>query len=186
MAAPLITDRHKHHFHRQSPIKESVRAATTANITISTALNNGDTLDGVTLATDDRVLVKNQTAGAENGIYVVAASPARAYDVSTDDPAFGYLLLVREGAVNAATVWKNTNTSAPTIGSTALTFTAAASGAIGLDDLTDVTITSATLGDRLRFDGSVWANSALIWQPLTDPSVPDLIYDAGDVIMAEA
>ena len=50
------------------------RAATTANINLSTALENGDLLDGVTLATNDRVLVKNQTTGSQNGIYVVQAS----------------------------------------------------------------------------------------------------------------
>jgi hypothetical protein len=123
MAAPPITERHKPHFHRKGPLLESVRAATTANIVIATALNNGDTLDGVTLATDDRVLVKNQTAGAENGIYVVGVTPVRDYDESTDDPNFGYLVRVREGTAAAATLWQNTNTSAPTIGTTALTFT---------------------------------------------------------------
>ena len=122
MADPPITERHKPHFHRRSPIKESVRVATTANITIATALNNGDTLDGITLATDDRVLVKDQTAGAENGIYTVAATPVRAYDVSTDDPAFGYIVYVRQGTTNGGSVWRNTNTTAPTIGTTALTF----------------------------------------------------------------
>ncbi len=122
MAAPPIIERHLAHFHRRAPVKESVRVATTANITIATALNNGDTLDGITLATDDRVLVKDQTAGAENGIYVVGVTPVRDYDVSTDDPAFGYLVRVRQGTANTATVWANTNTSAPTIGTTALTF----------------------------------------------------------------
>ena len=57
-------------------IKDSVRAATTANINIATALNANDTLDGVTLANGDRVLVKNQTSQGENGIYVVSATPA--------------------------------------------------------------------------------------------------------------
>ena len=122
MAAPPIIERHKHHFHRQSPIKESVRAATTANITISTALNNGDTLDGVTLATDDRVLVKDQSTASQNGIYVVGATPVRDYDESTDDPGFGYLVFVREGTASGGKLFKNTNTSAPTIGSTSLTF----------------------------------------------------------------
>src|SRR5436190_21093475 len=117
MAAPPIAERHLPHFHRRAPMKESVRVATTANITISTALNNGDTLDGITLATGDRVLVKNQTAGAENGIYEVGVSPARAYDESTDDPSFGYLVYVRQGTAGGATIWENTNTSTPTIGS---------------------------------------------------------------------
>ena len=123
MAAPPITERHLHHFHRRSPILESCRAATTANITIATALNNGDTLDGVTLATGDRVLVKDQSTGSQNGIYVVGATPARAYDLATDDPNFGFLLRVREGTANGSKAFQNTNTAPPTIGSTSLTFT---------------------------------------------------------------
>ena len=136
MAAPPITERHRPHFHRKAPMLESVRVATTANITIATALNAGDTLDGITLAADDRVLVKDQTTGSGNGIYVVSASPARAYDQSTDDPAFGFLVYVREGTTNGGTLWKNTNTTAPTIDTTALTFAAAGgtpTGAAGGD-----------------------------------------------------
>lgn len=230
MAAPPITERHLPHFHRRTPVKESVRVATTANITISTALNVGDSIDGVTLADQDRVLVKDQSTGSQNGIYLAGATPVRDYDESTDDPGFGYLVYVREGTAGGGTLWRNTNTSPPTIGTTAITFatmvstfaltikdegtplaTAATSidfvgagvtasgtgagktvtipgGASALDDLTDVTITSAAVADRLRFDGTVWRNSALIWQPLTDPSVPDLIFDTGtgDVIMTEA
>ena len=45
-----------------------VRAATTANVNLSNALENGDTLDGVTLATGNKVLVKNQSDATENGI----------------------------------------------------------------------------------------------------------------------
>lgn len=54
-----------------------VRCATTADITIADALNNGDSLDGVTLSTGDRVLVKNQSTASQNGIYIVGTSPAR-------------------------------------------------------------------------------------------------------------
>jgi hypothetical protein len=62
--------------------KDNVRVATTAEITISTDLNSGDTIDGVTLADGDRVLVKNQTTTpAENGIYVVGATPVRSDDM---------------------------------------------------------------------------------------------------------
>jgi len=132
MSAPPITERHLPHFHRRAPMKEAVRAATTANITISTALNNGDSLDGLTLATGDRVLVKDQSTGSQNGIYVVGVTPVRDYDESTDDPSFGYLVFVREGTANGGTLWKNTNTSAPTIDTTALTFAQFTSG--GLTD----------------------------------------------------
>ena len=52
------------------------RAATTGNITLSSDLQNGDTLDGVTLATGNKVLVKNQTDATENGIYNAVSSGA--------------------------------------------------------------------------------------------------------------
>ena len=81
-------------------VKDSCTAATTANITISTALNNGDTLDGVTLSTNDRVLVKNQSTASQNGIYIVGASPARADDLATGADAAGFFTFVEQGTVN--------------------------------------------------------------------------------------
>ena len=82
-------------------VKDSCVAATTANITISTALNNGDTLDGVTLSTNDRVLVKDQSTASENGIYVGGSSPARATDLAAGDDAAGFFTFVEQGTVNA-------------------------------------------------------------------------------------
>ena len=82
-------------------VKDSCVAATTANITISTALNNGDTLDGVSLSTNDRVLVKDQSTASENGIYVVGASPARADDLATGADAAVFFTFVEQGTVNA-------------------------------------------------------------------------------------
>jgi len=81
-------------------VKDSVVASTTANITISTALNNGDTLDGVTLSTNDRVLVKNQSTASENGIYIVGASPARSSDLAAGVDAAGMFTFVEQGTVN--------------------------------------------------------------------------------------
>ena len=82
-------------------VKDSCVAATTGNITISTALNNGDTLDGVTLSTNDRVLVKDQSTSSQNGIYVVGASPARAADLAAGADAAGFFTFVEQGSVNA-------------------------------------------------------------------------------------
>ena len=82
-------------------VKDSCKAATTGNITISTALNNGDTLDGVTLATNDRVLVKDQNTSSENGIYIVGSSPARASDLAAGSDAAGMFTFVEQGTVNA-------------------------------------------------------------------------------------
>jgi hypothetical protein len=131
MAAPPITERHKHHFHRQSPVVESVRVATTANLTIATGLNPGDTVDGVTLADGDRVLVKDQSTGSENGIYVAGATPARAHDQSTADPGWGFLVHVREGTANGGKVYRSTNLALPTIGSTSLQFAEVSGGGGG-------------------------------------------------------
>ena len=82
-------------------VKNSCVAATTGNITISTALNNGDTLDGVTLSTNDRVLVKDQSTASQNGIYIVGSSPARAADLAAGSDAAGMFTFVEQGTVNA-------------------------------------------------------------------------------------
>jgi hypothetical protein len=106
--------------------KPSVRVATTAAITLATGLENGDTLDGVTLATGDRVLVKNQADATENGLYVVAASgaPARSSDADTAaEITASFAVFVEEGTVNADSGWTLTNNGAVTVGTTALSFT---------------------------------------------------------------
>ena len=82
-------------------VKDSCVAATTANITISTALNSGDSLDGVTLANGNRVLVKDQSTASENGIYVVGSSPARATDLAAGADAAGMFTFIEQGTVNA-------------------------------------------------------------------------------------
>jgi len=106
-------------------IHESVRAATTTNVNLANALENGDTLDGITLATNDRILVKNQTTQSENGIYVVQASgqPSRATDFDTAaEVDSGDFVFVYAGTVNAGTGWVQTNRPA-TIGTDAIVFT---------------------------------------------------------------
>jgi hypothetical protein len=106
--------------------KPSVRLATTAAITLATGLENGDTLDGVVLATGDRVLVKNQTDATENGLYVVAASgaPARSSDADTAaEITASFAVFVEEGTVNTDSGWTLTNNGAVTVGTTALSFT---------------------------------------------------------------
>jgi len=106
--------------------KASVRAATTGNVTIASALENGDTLDGVTLATGDRVLVKNQSTGSENGIYVVKASgaPDRSTDADTGaELTSNFAVFVEQGTTNADQGYVLTNDGAITVGTTALTFT---------------------------------------------------------------
>jgi hypothetical protein len=106
-------------------IHEAVIAATTTNVTLSSALENGDTLDGITLATGNRILVKNQSTASENGIYVVQASgqPTRATDFDTaSEVDSGDFVFVYSGTVNSGTGWVQTNKPA-TIGTDAIAFT---------------------------------------------------------------
>ena len=101
-----------------------VRAATTANVNLSNALENGDTLDGISLATGNKVLVKNQSDATENGIYVVPASGAasRDPDFNTVDELAGQLVIIQEGTTNEDTIFLCTTDTGGTIGSVNITF----------------------------------------------------------------
>jgi hypothetical protein len=107
-------------------VKMSCRAATTANVALANALEDGDTLDGVTLATGDRVLVKNQSTASQNGIYVVQATGAAVRATDFDESlevtpnAFTF---VQEGTVNADTGWVLITDNPITVGTTGLSFT---------------------------------------------------------------
>jgi hypothetical protein len=104
-------------------VHESVRVATDANVALANALENGDTLSGVTLATGDRVLVKNQSTQSENGIYVVQASgqAIRALDFNTAaEVDSGDFVFVTSGTY-ANTGWVQTSRPA-TIGTDPITF----------------------------------------------------------------
>lgn len=100
------------------------RVATTANIDLTADLENGDTLDGITLATDDKVLVKNQTTTTANGIYKVVASgtASRDPDFDTVSELSGQLVIIQEGTSNEDTMWLCTTDDSGSIGSTTITF----------------------------------------------------------------
>lgn len=84
-------------------VKDSVKATTTANGTLASAFANGQTIDGITLATNDRILIKDQSTQTENGIYTVNASgaPTRADDLATGADAAGAFVFIEQGTVNA-------------------------------------------------------------------------------------
>jgi hypothetical protein len=104
--------------------KGSVRVATTASGTLATSFTNGSVHDGVTLATNDRLLVKNQAAPAENGIYTVNATgaPTRALDMDAWLEVPGAFLFVEEGTTQADTAWVCTSNQGGTLNTTAITF----------------------------------------------------------------
>jgi len=106
-------------------VKNSVRAATTAAGTLASDFENGDAIDGVTLATGDRILIKDQADASENGVYVVAASgaPSRATDFdSNDEVTSGAFFFIEEGTINGDAGFVLTTNGSITLDSTDLTF----------------------------------------------------------------
>ena len=106
-------------------VKASVRTASTANGTLSSDFANGDTVGGVTVATGDRILIKDQQTGSENGVYIVAASgaPSRATDFDANaNITSGASVFVEEGN-NGDQGFVLTTDGTISIGSTALSFT---------------------------------------------------------------
>ncbi len=143
-------------------VHASVVAATTANITLATAVENGDTLDGVTLATGNRILVKNQSTASENGIYVVAASGAPSRATDFDAPAEidgGDFVFVTGGTVNDNTGWVQTNIVG-TVGTDAIAFSQFAGvGTVTAGTNISVTGNEVSVINNPTFSGLVTASA---------------------------
>jgi len=105
--------------------KDSVRVATTGPGTLSSSFANGQTVDGIVLVTGDRILIKNQTSQAENGIYVVqaAGTPVRAVDMDIWAEVPGAYCFVSGGTLNHDTGWVCTSQPGGTINVNPITFT---------------------------------------------------------------
>lgn len=119
--------------------KEAVRIATTTAGTLATDFENGDSIDGVTLATGDRILIKNQASALTNGIYIVAASgaPSRAADFNASSEIAGAYVAVQEGTENAGKVYVQSGTFT-TLDTDAINFVFfnSTSGLVGGDGIT--------------------------------------------------
>lgn len=118
----LVTLQYLQAFVRGLSWKDEVRAASTGNVTVSSP---GTTLDGVTLAANDSVLLKNQSAPAENGIYVWTASGSaltRRADADSATELLSATVSVMEGTTNQNTVWIQTADAPLTVGTTSLAF----------------------------------------------------------------
>ena len=107
-------------------VKESVRVATTAAGTLASDYANGSTVDGVSLSTGDRILLKDQADASENGVYTVNASgaPTRAADFDADsEVTAGAFFFIEEGTTNGDNGFTLTTNDDITVGTTDLTFT---------------------------------------------------------------
>jgi hypothetical protein len=140
-----------------------VEAATTANISLSSDLQNGDTIDGVTLATGDEVLVKNQSTDSQNGIYTVVSSGTASRSTEYDAIAeiSGQMVIVNQGTTNDNTMWLCTTNTSATLGSDSISFTKVTPQNVGdvtltgTQTLTNKTLTSPIIdGNGAVFEGS--------------------------------
>lgn len=127
--------------------KQPVRVATTTNGALSTAYANGQVIDGYTLVTGDRILIKDQTTGADNGIYIVAPSgaPARAVDADSTAELQNASTYVVQGSVNADKSFTQTAND-PTVGTTTLVWAqVGGSGGTTYTNGAGITISGSTI-----------------------------------------
>jgi hypothetical protein len=144
--------------------KQSVRAATAAAGTLASSFENGDAIDGVTLATGDRILIKNQAAASENGIYTVNASgaPTRATDADSAAELVNASVYVSEGTANADKQFVCTTNAPITLGSTSITFVQLATGGgdlvstNNLSDLANAGTARTNLGLAIGTNVQAW------------------------------
>ena len=147
-------------------IHQAVVAATSANINLSTAVANGSTLDGVTLSTGDRILVKNQTTASQNGIYIVAATgaPSRASDFDTPEEIHGGdFVFVKGGTVYDNTGWVQTAT-VNTVGTDSIEFTQFSGAGTFL------------AGNGLTLTGSTFSADLGVLAPKDSPTFTGTVY----------
>ena len=152
--------------------KDSVRVASTADITLS----GMQTIDGVALAVDDSVLVKDQSTASENGIYLVAAGAwtrRTDFDESVEVTA-GAAVVVAEGTANADTVYLLTTDDPISVGVSALSFSQLTGGSFVVEKDDMVVVAVAT---TLSFTGGVVVTDAGGGQATVDVPSP---YDIGN------
>lgn len=141
----------------QTAVKNPVRLYAAGNITLSGA----QTIDGVAVATGDRIAAFNQTTGSNRLIWV--ANTAGAWSLATDNNATGQIIegtdvLVNEGTAYAGTIWRVTTSGTITIGTTAVTWTQIAQATSYAADGSTITLTGLTFS--VKIDGSGWLTSS--------------------------
>lgn len=197
-------------------VKEPARAASTADVSTTYNSTGGasgrgqhtgcpDTLDGVSLAANDRILLKNQSPGSENGIYVVSTLGTgsngvwdRAEDFDEDSEVVGSVFIfVQEGSSNADTQWVLTTDDTITIGGaggTVLTWSQFGAGQTYTADEVTLTLSSNEFSiknggvDTAQLaadavDGSKIANDSIDSEHYVDGSI-DTVHIAADAIVS--
>ena len=154
-------------------VKDSVVATTTANGTLASAFANGQTIDGVSLSTNDRILIKDQNTATENGIYKVNASgaPTRVDDLATGADAAGAFVFVEQGTVNAENGFVCTsNKGSAVVGTNNLAFSQF-SGAGQITTADGLQKTGNTISVDLKANGGLVIESAEVAVNLSASSI---------------
>jgi len=194
LSAQLVDKNYVDTFAQGVTFKEACRVATTTAGTLASSFENGDTIDGIVLATGNRILIKDQSTTSQNGIYTVNASgaPTRATDFDADAEVFaGATVTILFGTVNANSLWVQTAVD-PVVGTDPITFTqlpapdpiTASNGVqrVGDDIQIDLSDTNPSLevsdgGLRAKVDSSTINRSAsgLVVGLITDSNVSGAI-----------
>lgn len=168
--------------------KPGVRLATTTSGTLASSFENGDVIDGIALITGDRILIKDQAAPAENGIYVVNATgaPTRAADSDTWDEYVLAYVFVSEGVTLKNSGWTCNAVLGGTLNVTPINFVQFSQAGIITTDGEGIEITGDVIS--LELDGTSLSKTssglkvssttfATIATKITDPMTTD-----GDLI----
>ena len=149
-------------------VKDSVKVATTANITLS----GTQTIDGVAVSADERVLVKDQSTASQNGLYLCKASAwARTSDLAAGANAAGMFTFVEQGTVNADNGFSCTsNSGSAVVGTNDLTFAQfSGAGSVAAGDGLDKT--GNTLSLDLKANGGLVIESTEVAVDLAASSI---------------
>jgi mucin-19 len=134
--------------------------ASTANVVISSALEAGDVIDGVTLVAGDRVLLKDQSTATENGLYLAVASGAASRDPEHDTIAelSGGMVVVNQGTANDNKIFLCTTDTDATLGSTSITYTTITPQNVGT--VTSITAGTGLSGGAITSSGTIAIDTA--------------------------
>jgi len=134
--------------------------ASTANVTISSALEAGDTIDGITLVAGDRVLLKDQSTASENGLYTAVASGAASRDTQFNTIAelSGQMVVVNQGSANDNKIFLCTTNNTASLGSDSITFTTITPQNVGT--VTSITAGTGLSGGAITSSGTIAIDTA--------------------------
>ena len=137
--------------------------ATTANVNLSNGLEAGDAIDGVTLVSGDRVLVKNQSTASENGLYLAVGSGAGAASRDPEHDTIaelsGGMVVVNQGSVNDNKIFLCTTDTDATLGSTSITYTTITPQNVGT--VTSITAGTGLTGGAITSSGTIAIDSTV-------------------------